>query len=130
MIVVDAFSGDSIPAHLLTREAVALYAQKAHANSVIALHVSNRYLDLGPVVRQVAIELGLHTAYIEDPQDKARPDMAGSDWILLSRSRRVLELPAIREHASELPVSGARHLWTDGFSNIVEVLRKDRLFAF
>ena len=96
---------------------------------MIALHVSNRYLDLRPVVRQIAAELGLHTAYIDDRQQD-RPDQSSSDWILLSRSRSTLELPAIAEHASELPASDARHLWTDGFSNIVRVLRRDRLFAF
>jgi hypothetical protein len=130
VLAVDAFSGDSIPVHLLTREAVALYAKKVTADGVIALHVSNRYLDLKPVVGQVAADLGLHTAYIDDREDKDRPEMSSSDWILLSRSRRVLDLPAIRDHASELPASNARHLWTDGFSNIVAVLRKDRLFAF
>jgi hypothetical protein len=119
----------AIPVHLLTREAVALYADKVGADGVIALHVSNRYLDLRPVVRQVAAELGLHTAYIDDRQQD-RPDQSSSDWILLARSRAVLDLPAIGGHASELPPSDARHLWTDGFSNIVQVLRRDRLLAF
>jgi hypothetical protein len=129
-LVIDAFSGDSIPVHLLTREAVQLYAAKTSADGVIALHVSNRYLDLKPVVARVAAELGLHTAYIDDKEEEGRPDKSSSDWILLSKSRRLLDLPAIRDHASDLPASGPQHLWTDGFSNIVAVIRRDRIFAF
>lgn len=129
-LLIDAFSGDSIPVHLLTREALQLYAAKTSADGVIALHVSNRYLDLRPVVAQIAGELGLHSAYIDDPQQQGRNDQSSSDWILLAKTPRVLELPLIRDHASALPPSGPQHRWTDGFSNVVAVLRRDRLFAF
>jgi hypothetical protein len=130
VLAIDAFSGDSIPVHLLTREAIALYAARTTADGVIALHLSNRFLDLKPVVARVAADLALHAAYIDDPDEEGRPDKSGSDWVLLSRSRRVLDLPALLGRSKALPESGPQHLWTDGFSNIVAVLRRDRLFAF
>ena len=129
-LLIDAFSGDSIPVHLLTREAIQLYADRTTEDGVIALHLSNRYLDLRPVVRRIAEDLGLHTAYIDDPQQKGRSDQSSSDWILLAKTRRVLDLPAIKDHASALPQAGPQHLWTDGFSNVVAVLRRDRMFSF
>lgn len=130
VLAIDAFSGDSIPVHLLTREAIALYAARTTADGVIALHLSNRYLDLKPVVARVAADLGLHAAYIDDPEEEGRPDKTSSDWVLLSRTRRTLDLPAIRARSKPLPDAGPQHLWTDGFSNIVAVLRRDRMFAF
>jgi hypothetical protein len=130
VLAIDAFSGDSIPVHLLTREAVALYASRLRDDGVVALHVSNRYLNLKPVVRRIAEDLGLHTHYLNDPERADEPLHASSDWILLSKSRTVLDLPALRDHAAELPPADARHLWTDAFSNVVRVIRTDRLFAF
>jgi SAM-dependent methyltransferase len=130
VLAIDAFSGDSIPAHLLTREALALYASRLRDNGVIALHVSNRYLNLKPVVRRTGEDLGLHLQYINDPERDNEPTHASSDWILLSKSRRTFDLPALRDHASPLPEADARHLWTDAFSNVARVIRTDRLFAF
>jgi hypothetical protein len=130
VLAVDAFSGDSIPVHLLTREAVALYASRVRDDGVVALHISNRYLNLKPVARRIAEDLGLHTAYINDPERADEPLHASSDWMLLSKSRAMLDLPALSAYASELPPADARHLWTDAFSNVTRVIRTDRLFAF
>lgn len=122
VIVVDAFSGDSIPVHLLTREAVALYLARLKPGGVVALHVSNSHLDLRPVVAAIAADLGLQTAWIADAgggeSDLSR---AESDWILLARDRDVLDLAPIREAARELPPSAVR-AWTDDYSNIVQVM--------
>jgi hypothetical protein len=130
VLAVDAFSGDSIPVHLLTREAVALYASRVRDDGVVALHISNRYLNLKPVVRRIAQDLGLHTAYINDPERADAPLHASSDWVLLSKSRAMLDVPALSDYASELPPADARHLWTDAFSNVTRVIRTDRLFAY
>ena len=72
MLAVDAFSGDSIPVHLLTREAVELYLQRTKPGGVVALHVSNRYLDLRPVVARIAADMRLHVAYVDDEIQRAR----------------------------------------------------------
>lgn len=123
VLAVDAFSGDSIPVHLLTREAVALYQQRIKPGGVIALHVSNRYLDLRPVVGRIASDMGLHVAYVEDEiQEHDGPEKSSSDWILLARERGALERPLIQEAVRALPGTRARRAWTDDYSNIAQVM--------
>jgi hypothetical protein len=123
VLAVDAFSGDSIPVHLLTREAVSLYLQRITRDGVIALHVSNSYLDLRPVVARIATELGLQIADIEDPLYQGDgPEKAASDWILLARDRAILDRPAIREGTRTLPAIPPGRAWTDDYSNIVQVM--------
>jgi hypothetical protein len=123
VLAIDAFSGDTIPVHLLTREAVALYLSRLAPRGVIALHVSNRHLDLRPVVRQIAADLGLQLAYVEDPEyESDGPEKSPSDWILLARERGVIDHALVREGTRELPSSPPRRAWTDDYSNIVQVM--------
>jgi len=122
VLVVDAFSGDSIPIHLLTREALMLYGERIKPRGVIALHVSNRHLDLRPVIGRLAAELGLQLAYVEERESDSEPDKAASNWVLLARDRSILELPAIKEAAMKLPASNRWPLWTDDYSNILQVI--------
>jgi hypothetical protein len=123
VLAIDAFSGDSIPVHLLTREAVALYLSRLAPHGVIALHVSNRHIDLRPVVRQIAADLGLQLAYVEDPEHESDgPEKSSSDWILLARDRGVIDRDLVREGTRELPSSPPRRAWTDDYSNIVQVM--------
>jgi hypothetical protein len=125
--VVDAFSGDSIPVHLLTREAVALYLQRIEPGGVVALHVSNRYLDLRPVVGRFASDMGLEIAYVEDElREDDGPEKSPSDWILLARDRQVLDATAIQEAARELPLARPKKAWTDDYSNIAQVMALTR----
>jgi hypothetical protein len=123
VLAVDAFSGDSIPVHLLTREAVALYVSRLADNGVIALHISNRYLDLRPVVGRIAKELGLQLAYIEDAKYSTDgPEKASSDWILLAKNRSILDRPPIREATRPLPAVAPGRTWSDDYSNIAQVM--------
>ena len=122
VLVVDAFSGDSIPVHLLTREAVELYRQRLAPGGVIALHVSNSHLELSPVVADIAAELGLQVAFIADPGVEGDPSTAVSDWVLLAEDRRVLDLPLIQEAATPIPRHPGMRTWTDDYSNILQVL--------
>ncbi|MGL6111114.1 MAG: spermidine synthase, partial [Rubrivivax sp.] len=122
VLVVDAFSGDSIPIHLLTLEAVELYRQRIKQDGVIALHVSNSHLDLRPVVGRIAADLGLELAYVADGAVEGDVSKAASDWILLANDRRVLDLPLIRQAAVPLPKGAAARAWTDDYSNILQVL--------
>lgn len=123
VLAVDAFSGDSIPIHLLTREAVALYLDRLTAQGVIALHVSNRYLDLRPVVTRIAADLKLQVAYVEDIEnDDDGQRKASSDWLLLARSRDILDRPGIADGARRLPSARPARAWTDDYSNIAQVL--------
>jgi SAM-dependent methyltransferase len=123
VLAVDAFSGDSIPVHLLTREAVALYLERLKPGGVIALHVSNRYLDLRPVVGRIAADMGLQSAYVEDEiAAHDGPEKSSSDWILLARERQVLDAATIQEATRELPDARPKKAWTDDYSNIAQVM--------
>jgi hypothetical protein len=126
VLVVDAFSGDSIPVHLLTREAVELYRQRLKPGGVIALHVSNTHLALAPVVERIAAELGLQAAFIADPGVEGDPSTSVSDWVLLADERSVLDLPLIREATTPLPQREGMRTWTDDYSNILQVLSLGR----
>jgi len=122
-LAVDAFSGDSIPVHLLTREAVALYLERLTPDGVIALHISNRYLDLRPVVLRIARELDLALAWVEDPLYQGDgPEKASSDWILLAQRRAMLERPLVRDGTRALPPLPPGRPWTDDYSNIAQVI--------
>jgi SAM-dependent methyltransferase len=122
VLVVDAFSGDAIPTHLLTREAVALYRRRLKPGGVIALHLSNSHLDLRGVVGQIATELDLQLAYVADPGIAGDVGSSASDWILLAEDRTVLDRPLIAQATKALPQRAHARAWTDDYSNIVQVL--------
>jgi hypothetical protein len=128
VLAIDAFSGDSIPVHLLTREAVALFFERLLPHGVLALHVSNRHLDLRPVVARIAADRGLQLAYVEDKVEQGDGEQkSSSDWILLARDRAVLDLDLVRDGSSELPDRApALRLWSDDYSNIVQVMSLTR----
>ncbi|MBL8910508.1 MAG: ferrichrome ABC transporter permease [Archangium sp.] len=118
VLVVDAFSGDSVPTHLLTKEAFALYlSHLKNERSVLALHVSNRYLDLMPVVAREAKEFSLHSLVVDTENDE---DWAiASLWVLLSKDANALKLdvaPAKSSTLEELNTHGP--LWTDEFTSL------------
>jgi SAM-dependent methyltransferase len=127
VLVVDAFSGDAIPTHLLTREAIALYRQRLKPGGVIALHLSNSHLDLRGVVGQAAAELGLQLAYVADPGITGDVASSASDWVLLAEDRSVLDLPLIAQAAKPLPPGQGVRAWSDDYSNIVRVMSFGRM---
>ncbi len=120
LLALDAFSSDAIPVHLLTREAFATYLRHLRPKGVLAVHTSNRYLDLVPVLLAHADHFGLATAVIDSDED----DMMLIDaavWVLLSRDAELFESGDIGA-AAEATVSERRCHWTDDFSNLLEVL--------
>ena len=127
VLVVDAFSGDSIPVHLLTREAIMMYRERLKPGGVIALHISNSHLDLGPVVRRIAADLGMQLAQVSDAGIEGDLSTSVSDWILLAEDRAVLDLPRIREAATTAPGEMSPRAWTDDYSNILQVLSFGRM---
>ena len=126
LIVLDAFGSDAVPVHLLTRDAVELYADKLAPSGVMAFHISNKYLDLEPVVGNVAAAAGL-SCFAQNHEDvtpaQARGYMLPSHWVAMARSRDDLgRLPADRRwHACERD-EGAR-TWTDDYSNVVGAIK-------
>ncbi len=121
VLVIDAFSSDSIPVHLITREALAVYARHTKRGGVIAFHVTNRFLDLAPVVKRIADEHGLHAALIAD--DAEDSDLARTDWVLVTRDKALLERPEIAEFASEIESIPGLRVWTDDFNNLFRILK-------
>ncbi|MFM9167978.1 MAG: spermidine synthase, partial [Verrucomicrobiota bacterium] len=129
VLVLDAFSSDAIPAHLLTKEAFAIYRRHLKPDGVLAVHVSNRYLDLEPVVRLIAADSGFGVAVINDDDlgefqvDEYTGGAYTSDWMLLSSDAKVLSQPLISKAASETPETPAdARAWTDDRSDLLGVL--------
>jgi hypothetical protein len=122
VLVIDAFSGDSIPVHLLTREAVALYRDRLKPGGVMAVHISNVHLDLRRVVARIAADLGLQASWLRDGGIPGDDSVAFSDWMLLATDRRVLDLPSIRGARSRLPSVAGERSWTDDYSNVPQVM--------
>lgn len=123
LLVLDAFSGDAIPVHLLTREAFELYLKHLRDdNSIIAVHVSNRTLNLAPVVARIAHDLHLHAVEIDSPArgEIIRP----AEWILVSSHRRPIDFPRWALQGDIITeLQGAGPLWRDDFSDLLSVIR-------
>jgi hypothetical protein len=126
LLVLDAFSSDAIPMHLLTREALALYLAKLGEGGVILLHISNRYLDLAPVVANLvgdAHAVARHQVFVVDPNAPDAADQASSEWVAIARQPEDLALFNGDPRWQRLvPQPGAR-LWTDDYSNLVGALK-------
>ncbi|MDQ4071329.1 MAG: fused MFS/spermidine synthase [Actinomycetota bacterium] len=124
LIVGDVFSSDAIPVHLLTREAIRLYRSKLTADGVLALHISNRYLDLGPVAAALARDAGLACLSQAEPQAAARrvPGKAAAHWVLMTASPDRLGPVATDPRWRPCRSEPGAEVWTDDFSNIVEAL--------
>ncbi|HSF21911.1 MAG TPA: fused MFS/spermidine synthase [Burkholderiales bacterium] len=121
VLVIDAFSSDSIPVHLITSEALAVYARHTKPGGVIAFHVTNRFLDLAPVVKRIADGHGLHAALISD--DAEESDLARTDWVLVTRDKALLEHPEIAKFTSEIETVRELREWTDDFNNLFRILK-------
>jgi len=122
VLAIDAFSSDAIPVHLITKEAMAIYLKHIKPDTgVIAFHVTNRFLKLAPVVKQIADTYGLHTALISD--DEGEGDASRTDWVLVTRNKKLLENKAIKEDTSEIKEIPGLRLWTDDFNNLVQILK-------
>jgi SAM-dependent methyltransferase len=122
VLAVDAFSGDAIPVHLLTRQAFALYWRHLKPNGVLAVHVSNKYLNLGPVVALGAAEDQKQFTMISNDGDDDK-EIAASDWVLVSSRPGFFGAPEVKNAAQKIePISGLR-MWTDDYSNLYKILR-------
>ena len=124
-ILIDTFSSDSIPAHMITREALALYLSRLDANGVIVFHVTNQYLDLVPVVSSLVADAGV-AALMPGPRLEFALDerlaALPSTWIAIARDPKRLEALAEQENWQPLPPPRLR-VWTDDFSNVLSALK-------
>jgi hypothetical protein len=122
VIVVDAFSGDAIPVHLLTREALALYRRQLEPSGVIAFHVSNQYIDLEPVVAAIAANAGLSAVSVHSHVDEQN-GFYYADWTLVTANQSFLRQPEIINNAFPTPIRPDVRLWTDNYSSVFPLLR-------
>jgi hypothetical protein len=123
LLVLDAFSSDSIPMHLMTREAFSLYLSRLAPDGALVMHISNRHLRLAPVVARLAASQGLTALQQIDAMGPGWPEGKNeSHWIVMSRSRADLDVMAKDPRWLPLVPSPSTPLWTDDFSNILSVL--------
>ncbi len=121
VLVLDAFSSDAIPVHLLTREAFELYFRHLNDQGVLAVHVSNKYLDLMPVVGRIAESLGKSVRLIQNDEDEANA-VFSSSWVLTTTSEAIFH--AALFHGAVRPDDPRRlRLWTDDYSNLFQILK-------
>jgi SAM-dependent methyltransferase len=131
LIVLDAFSSDAVPVHLLTREAVALYLRKLKPGGCLAIHLTNGYLALDPVVAAIAAELGAPAAVKIDATKTPQQAFEGKDfstWAVMVRGGTdelpVLEADGWVRQSADLRAEAGAFLWTDDRSNLVGLLRR------
>jgi spermidine synthase len=121
VLAVDAFSSDAIPAHLLTAEAFALYlAHLRDRDGILAVHISNRFLDLRPVVLALARHHGLAVAVVDVGSHAHTYE---STWVLLSRDPKVLATPAIADAAEDVSGTRPTGLWRDDYSSLLTAIK-------
>jgi hypothetical protein len=122
VIVIDAFSGDAIPVHLLTREAMTLYRRHLERDGIIAFHVSNQYINLEPVVAAIAADAGLHAVSVHSHADDQN-GLYYADWILVTANQVFLGQPEIVNNGFPTPVQAGVRLWTDNYSSVFPLLK-------
>jgi hypothetical protein len=123
ILVVDAFSSDAIPVHLITQESVDLYLKHLKPDGLLLLHITNRSIDLTPVVRGLADDFGLHALRINSAEDHAHAVSLAS-WAILTRDESFLAQDAVRNAAQPWPNERPPLLWTDNFASLWQILKR------
>jgi SAM-dependent methyltransferase len=121
VLAVDAFSSDAIPVHLLTKEAMQLYFRHLKPDGILAVHISNRYLNLQPVVAGEARALG-KWARVVDTDDDESQDVFGATWVLVTSPVTGFDDTELQRSA-EIEYTKAVRLWTDDYSNLFQILK-------
>ena len=127
VLILDAFSSDSIPVHLLTKESMELYVKHMNPEGVIAVHISNRYLDLEPVVRRLAKEIHYPMVVAEcySGEDYGEDWIFACTWILLTRNEGIIQQLEEYGHVrSDLSRQEDLPLWTDDYASIFRIMNK------
>ena len=126
VLAVDAFSGDAIPAHLLTKQSFELYFKHLKPDGILAIHISNKHLKLGLVVEELCKAFGVSRVLIDDEktdQEEDEEEVFGSDWALVATNPRSLESPEIKDAVTALPSQTNLRVWTDDYNNIFQILK-------
>jgi len=124
VLAIDAFSSDSIPVHLITDEVMDVYLRHMKEGGIVAFHVSNRFLDLKPVVLKFAEKRGLQAGWIhEGEMGKEEASSTNSDWVLITRDKNFFLRDQIIDVAYFIAPQPGWRIWTDDFNNLLQVLR-------
>jgi hypothetical protein len=127
VLAIDAFSGDSIPMHLLTREAMAVYAKHLAPGGAIVFQATNRYIDIVPVVQKLAAELGMESVLVSDyPGAEAGREywLATTDQVIVTSNQAILNAPMVRSGGKPVEPSPDAPAFTDDYSNLLRILKK------
>ncbi|MDP9038891.1 MAG: fused MFS/spermidine synthase [Acidobacteriota bacterium] len=122
VLVVDAFSGDAIPLHLLTREAMEVYRRHLAPGGVVAFHVSNSYLDLAPEIARVAGSVGMEARRVESWPAQSEGEYRAT-WVLVSGDAGFFARPGVSGVAMEIVAPRGLRVWTDDYSSLLAAMR-------
>jgi hypothetical protein len=129
VLAIDAFSSDSIPVHLITREAIRVYRRELAPHGIVAVHISNRFLDLKPVLANIAAAIGMQARLVSDSPPE-ETGASSSDWVLMAEDDTPFSNPNLTDRVEAIAPNPALSLWTDQFNNLLEVLKSRPLQAF
>jgi len=121
VLAVDAFSSDAIPVHLLTREAMEVYFRHLKPDGILVVHISNRFLDLEPVIAGEAKALGKAARIVDTDEDESN-DYFGATWVMVTApSPGFNQIETLGSNA--LSTKKTVRLWTDDYSNLFQILK-------
>jgi spermidine synthase len=120
LLVVDAFSGDAIPVHLLTQQAIEIYFRHLKPGGILAMQISNNHFDLEPVVEKVARSCGKYAVLLENEHSTAE-EVYAAKWVLVTAAP--LQMRALRLAPKPLPARSDLGVWTDDYNNMVQILK-------
>ncbi|MDM8524430.1 fused MFS/spermidine synthase [Desulfococcaceae bacterium HSG8] len=125
ILAIDAFSGDAIPIHLLTQEAFELYFQHLNSDGVLAVHISNKYVELEPLIYNMAKKFNMGTVLVKKGKNRSK-GIKSSTWVLISDNQEFMQHPRVLAYVDPWPivVQQKKIIWTDDYSNLVEFLEE------
>jgi hypothetical protein len=125
LLILDAFTSDAIPMHLMTREAMQLYQRKLAPDGILAINISNRYLDLEPVIAKLAKEVHwlAWSQFLSLSEEEKTQGMSDSEWMLLGAASPRVEAVARQGHWTPATTKPTTPVWTDDFSNLLGVVK-------
>jgi predicted O-methyltransferase YrrM len=121
VLVIDAFTGDAIPLHLLTTEAIAVYRRHLAPGGILAFHISNQHVDLEPAIYLLAQAAGMQVRTVHSLADDQRGEFSAT-WVLVTENGAFLALPAVAGHSRETEQREGLRLWTDDYSSLLALL--------
>jgi SAM-dependent methyltransferase len=127
LLAIDAFSGDSIPMHLVTREAMAVYVRQLKPDGVIVFQATNRFVDIAPVVERLAASYGMTAVLVSDAAESGEGAdywVSDTDQIIVTRNVQLLAAQPIASVAQPLPARPDFRIWTDDFYNLLRILKR------